>query len=103
MRYGYRSFDRQWIIPDNRVINRPNPELWALRSEQQVFLTAVSRTSPSSGPALTITGLLPDLDHYNGRGGRVFPLWRDASATVSNVRPALLSFLAEKYGTPVTA
>ena len=28
VRYGFRSFDRQWIIPDNRVINQPNPELW---------------------------------------------------------------------------
>jgi hypothetical protein len=27
VRYGYRSFDRQWIIPDSRVINQPNPEL----------------------------------------------------------------------------
>jgi hypothetical protein len=27
-RYGFRSFDRQWIIPDNRLINRPNPQLW---------------------------------------------------------------------------
>jgi hypothetical protein len=25
--YGFRSFDRQWIIPDNRVINQPNREL----------------------------------------------------------------------------
>jgi hypothetical protein len=25
VRYGFRSFDRQWIIPDNRVINRPIP------------------------------------------------------------------------------
>lgn len=25
--YAYRSFDRQWIIPDSRVINQPNPEL----------------------------------------------------------------------------
>ena len=29
VRYGFRSFDRQWIIPDNRVINQPNPDLWA--------------------------------------------------------------------------
>jgi hypothetical protein len=49
--YAYRSFDRQWIIPDNRVINRPNPQLWQIRSERQIFLTALSRTSPSSGPA----------------------------------------------------
>jgi len=101
VRYGFRSFDRQWIIPDNRVINRPNPELWAVRSDQQVFLTTVSRTSPTTGPALTVTGFVPDLDHYNGRGGRAFPLWRDANATVSNVRPKLLPFLARKYGIEV--
>jgi len=103
VRYGFRSFDRQWIIPDNRVINRPNPELWAMRSEQQVFLAALSRTSPSTGPALTITGFVPDLDHYNGRGGRAFPLWRDANASVSNVRPKLLTFLTQKYGVEVSA
>ena len=38
--YGFRSFDRQWIIPDNRLINRPNPTLWALHSGRQVYLTA---------------------------------------------------------------
>lgn len=26
-RYGFRSFDRQWIIPDARLLNRPNPKL----------------------------------------------------------------------------
>jgi hypothetical protein len=99
VRYGFRSFDRQWIIPDNRVINRPNPELWALRSDQQVFLTALSRSSPSTGPALTITGNVPDLDHYKGSfGGRVFALWRDADASDSNVRLKLLTFLAQKLG-----
>ena len=101
--YAVRSFDRQWIIPDNRLINRPNPELWLSRSDEQIYLTALSRTSPSSGPALTFTGLVPDLDHYNGRGGRVFPLWRDHAAQVHNLRPKLLSFLTKKYGTPIEA
>jgi hypothetical protein len=104
VRYGFRSFDRQWIIPDNRLINRPNPELWESRSERQVFLTALARSSPSSGPALTITGLIPDHDHYKGSfSGRVFPLWRDGGATVPNVRPKLLTFLARKYGIEVSA
>jgi hypothetical protein len=97
VRYGFRSFDRQWIIPDNRVINRPNPELWKSHSDQQVYLTALSRTSPFSGPALTLTALVPDLDHYNGRGGRVFPLWGDRKARVPNVPPKLLAFLGQKY------
>lgn len=103
IRYGNRSFDRQWIVPDSRLINQPNPELWRLRSEQQVFLNALARTSPTEGPAFSITGLVPDLDHYNGRGGRVFPLWRDAEATIPNFRPKLISALSERYGAPVTA
>jgi hypothetical protein len=77
--------------------------LWAFRSEHQIVLTALARTSPSSGPALTITGLVPDLDHYSGRGGRVFPLWRDAAATEANFSSKLLPFLAQHYGRTVTA
>jgi len=74
VRYGFRSLDRQWIIPDARLINQPNPALWNAHSARQVYLTALERVSPSAGPAVTFTGLIPDLDHYNGRGGRVFPL-----------------------------
>ena len=66
VRYGFRSFDRQWLIPDARLINRPNPTLWKAYSDRQIYLTA-PRLSPSSGPAATITGLIPDLHHYQGR------------------------------------
>jgi hypothetical protein len=103
VQYGFRTLDRQWIIPDNRLINRPNPELWEIRSNRQIYLTALSRTSPSSGPAITFTGLVPDLDHYKGSfGGRVFPLWRDRKATEANLPPKLLSFLSKKYGKVVS-
>lgn len=98
VRYGFRSFDRQYIIPDNRIINQPNPDLWKRHSNRQVYLTVLSRTSPTTGPAVTFTGLIPDLDHYNGRGGRVFPLWQDQNATRTNFAPALLLFLSQKYG-----
>src|SRR5262249_18380837 len=77
-RYAFRSFDRQWITPDNRLINRPNPKLWDAYSEQQTYLTAPDDRSPENGPALTFSGVLPDLHHYNGRGGRVFPLWANS-------------------------
>src|ERR1044071_4079757 len=104
IRYGFRFLDRQWIIPDNRLINQPNPELWELRSDQQVYLTAFTEESPTNGPALTFTGLVPDLHHYKGSfGGRVFPLWRDQKATVPNMPPKLLEFLSGKYGTAVGA
>jgi hypothetical protein len=103
MRYGFRSFDRQWIIPDARLINRPNPTLWNGYSPRQVHLTALERVSPSSGPAVTFTALIPDLDHYNGRGGRVHPLWQDRSAARPNIRPDLLTYLAKIYGQTVKA
>jgi hypothetical protein len=101
--YAFRSFDRQWIVPDNRLVNRPNPTLWDSRSEFQVYITAPSDRSPTAGPALTFTALIPDLHHYHGRGGRVFPLWRDRDARAHNVRPSLLDFLSQKYGKPVRA
>jgi len=102
--YGFRSFNRQWIIPDARVITQPNAELWRSRSDQQVYMTAFTEESPTNGPAVTFTALVPDLHHYKGSfGGRVFPLWRDANASDSNFRPKLLPFLKAKYGATVTA
>jgi hypothetical protein len=101
IQYAFRSFDRQWIIPDKRVINRPNPELWQSRSERQIYLTAPSDRSPSNGPALTFTALVPDLHHYAGRGGRVLPLWADHEGTLSNIQPHLLTTLSERMGTSI--
>ncbi len=100
---AFRSFDRRWIIPDKRLINRPNPSLWAGRSEGQIWLTAPHSESPTGGPALTVAGLIPDLDHYRGRGGRVYPLWQDSGAVIANINPALLQHLSARYGTAVTA
>jgi hypothetical protein len=102
VRYGFRSFDRQWIIPDTRLLNRPNPTIWNGYSATQIFLTAPDDRSPTSGPSLSFTDIVPDLHHYNGRGGRVMPLWRDASATEANVRSDLMTFLADAYGQEVT-
>lgn len=104
VRYGFRSFDRQWLLPDNRLINRANPTLWRWHSKSQAYFTALSRSAPKNGSALTISGHVPDLDHYKGSfGGRVFPLWADAAATTPNVSPGLLKALGEAYGTPVSA
>jgi hypothetical protein len=103
-RYAFRTLDRQWIIPDARLINQPNPTLWKNHSGRQAYLTALERASPKSGPAISITGHIPDLDHYKGSfGGRVYPLWADAKATQANIRPAALELLAESYGAPVSA
>ncbi len=98
VRYGFRSFDRQWIIPDGRIINQPNPELWRSHGERQVYLTALMAHSPTSGPAITFSAAIPDHHHYKGSfAGRVFPLWRDPAATEPNLPPKLLPVLAKKY------
>jgi hypothetical protein len=103
IRYGFRSFDRQWIMPDNRLINQPNPKLWESRSEHQVYLTALAAHAPSAGPAVTFTGLIPDLHHYKGSfGGRAFPLWRDRNASIPNTPPNLLGYLGQRYQQPVS-
>lgn len=52
---------------------------------------------------MTLTCLIPDLHHYHGRGGRVFPLWRDHDTTQSNAKPSLLNHLANLYASPVKA
>lgn len=102
VRYGFRSFDRQWILPDNRLINRCNPGMWKSHSTDQVYLTALMAHSPTSGPALTICGLIPDVHHYKGSfGGRVFALWSDASAAEPNVSHGLLTELSLAYGREV--
>ncbi|MBU1324866.1 MAG: N-6 DNA methylase [Alphaproteobacteria bacterium] len=104
VRYGYRSFDREWLLPDSRLINRANPTLWKGHSLKQVYATGLFAHSPTAGPALTFSGLIPDLHHYKGSfGGRVFPLWADAAATSPNVSPGLLKALGEHYGAPVSA
>jgi hypothetical protein len=102
VRFGFRSFDRQWLIPDNRLLLSARPELWESFGSQQVFLFSLEKRAPESGPALTVSALLPDMNFYKGSsGGRAFPLWRDASATIPNVKPALISRLATIYGVKV--
>lgn len=103
VRYGHRSFDRQWIIPDPRVITQPNLALWESSSEKQVYLTALMAHAPSSGPALTFTALPPDKHHYKGSfSGRAFPLYCDAAATIPNLPPNLLEVLSQTYNKPVS-
>jgi hypothetical protein len=103
VRYAFRSFDRQWLPPDIRIMSRPRPQLWSQLSDRQVFATAPEDLSPTSGPALTLTGLIPDQHHYHGRGGRAYPLWLDRAATQPNIKPAFLTYLAKIFGQPVKA
>ncbi|WP_173923336.1 type ISP restriction/modification enzyme [Agromyces sp. Marseille-P2726] len=91
---GLRSFDRQWIIHDPRLIALERPALWASLSARQVFLTTMTSSRLGYGPAGTVTTAVPDKHHFRGSfGGKdVIPLYRDAAGT-PNVDPSLLERL----------
>jgi Type ISP C-terminal specificity domain len=76
--------------------------LWKAWSHKQVFVTAFEDRAITNGPAITFSSLIPDLNHYHGRGGRVYPLWANAQATQPNVRKEILQTLAKALGAPVT-
>lgn len=103
VRYAFRTLDRQWIIPDNRLLLSARPNLWNSYGDRQIFLTTTGDVRPENGPSCSFSGHLPDMNHYHGRGGRVFPLWADRAASQPNIRPALLAALSERLDAPVSA
>ncbi len=103
-RLSYRSFDRQWLLADSRLLDRSSPHLWQVHSSKQVYLTTLLLHPLGLGPAATASGEIPDRDHFRGSfGGAVFPLWCDAAATQPNVAGGLPGFLSEAYGGDVSA
>ncbi len=102
-RYAYRSFDRQWILADNRLGDFLRPDLWAAHGDDQVYLTTAFTQALSLGPALTACAAIPDLHHFSGRGAKdVVPLYRDGEEKKANIVPGLLDMLANAYGRKVT-
>ena len=103
-RYGYRSFDRQWIIADHRVADRPGADLWATRNPRQIFLTSLTSTRLGQGPALTVTPYVPDLHHFRGSYGArdVMPLYRGSNGRVPNVKDGLLDFIGQRLDAEVS-
>lgn len=99
MRYGYRSFDRQWCIPDHRVGTYIRQSLWDSSSNDQLFLSTVTTTPLSNGPAVTITPYVPDLHFFRGSFGakNVHPLYRSNNTAQPNVSSALLRSLEQHY------
>lgn len=100
---AHRAFDRKWIIPDARLHDRPRPPLWLTDSDKQIYVVEHHSHPIVNGPALLFTALIPDMDYYSGRGGRVFPLFRDRQATITNIAPGLLDFLSAELQFEITA
>ncbi|MDR2377926.1 MAG: N-6 DNA methylase [Bifidobacteriaceae bacterium] len=101
IRIGYRAFDRQWVIPDARLLDRPRHALWRARCDRQVFVVEQHAHPIDDGPGLVVTALIPELHHFNNRGGRVLPLFNpDGSA---NLAPGLAKALSRCLGRQVQA
>lgn len=99
IRYGYRSFDRQWILPDGRLGDRLRPPLWQSRSDRQVFMTSLLTGILGLGPAVTISAHITDLHHFCNRGGKdIIPLYRDAVCESANITGGLLDVLKQSFG-----
>ena len=102
--YGYRSLDRQWVIADQRLIDRAGPDMWPIRGAHQVFLTTLTSTKLGQGPAVTATPYVPDLDHFSGRGAKnIMPLFRNSSGKEPNVSDGLLTVLGKQLGSETSA
>ncbi|HUV65629.1 MAG TPA: type ISP restriction/modification enzyme, partial [Sedimentisphaerales bacterium] len=76
---------------------------WRAHSERQIYLTSLLTKFLGNGPALTACAVIPDLDHFSGRGAKdIVPLYRTADATEANILPGLLDLLEKEYGRAVT-
>ena len=100
---SYRSFDRQWVIPDNRLMERARTALWAVRSSRQIFVSEDIEPL-RNGPGLVFCSFVPDIHHFHGsEGSAVRPLYRDAAGMSVNVTPRLLRYLSDRTGLTISA
>ncbi|WHP16314.1 type ISP restriction/modification enzyme [Cellulomonas sp. ES6] len=100
VRVGYRALDRQWVIPDHRVMDMPRRDLWEARIRDQVYVVEQHSADVHDGPGLVFSALIPDFDHFNHRGGRALPLLHPDGSP--NLAPGLLAALSTLLGAPVT-
>lgn len=109
VRVLHGAYDRQWLLPDNRLIDAARPELWRVADDRQLF--AVEAGYVAQGPggaagaggfAVVASALLPDGRSPAGRPGRIRPLYRRPRGREPNVAPRLLRLLGRRLGGKVT-
>jgi hypothetical protein len=97
---SFRSFDRQYIFADGRLIDRPGPGLWEANSERQLYLTTLLNHPLGDGPALTACAYIPDKHHFRGSFGakEILPLYRSSNPDPEepNILPGLLELLGKQ-------
>ena len=93
---GYRSFDRQYILADSRLLHRASPDLWEHRVSEQIFIVEQHAHYPKAGPGLYFSALIPDMHAFNNRGGRAHPALTVGGAP--NLTEPAKQMLRERFG-----
>ncbi len=101
---GFRSFDRQKIIADARLMSRPRLDLWRAYGPNLIYFTSLFNHPLGFGPALTVCSNIPDRHHFRGSyGGKdIIPLYRTFNVSEANILPGLLKLLGKTYRQEVT-
>lgn len=103
VRYGYRSFDRQWIVADARVMRTPSQPLWYAHSDKQTYIAGFFTDVLGTGPAVVASECIPDLHYFSGRGGKdIIPMYRDPAGTQPNLTAGFADALTGAFGNSVT-
>ncbi|MEU2671894.1 type ISP restriction/modification enzyme [Streptomyces sp. NPDC007164] len=103
VRIAHGPFDEQWLLPDHRLIDAARPELWRVADGHQLFAVEHGYVPQDTGPALSVTALLPDGHTPAGRPGRIRPLFRRPDGREPNLAPGLMALLRARHGDSVTA
>ncbi|WP_420169236.1 type ISP restriction/modification enzyme [Streptomyces violaceoruber] len=98
VRVLHGPYDEQWLLPDHRLIDAARPELWRVADGRQLFAVEHGAAPEDSGPALSVTALLPDGYSPAGRPGRIRPLFRRPGGTEANLAPGLPELLRGRFG-----
>jgi hypothetical protein len=96
VRIVHGPFDEQWILPDHRLIDVARPELWRVADGRQLFAVEQARVPGEDGPAVLVSGVLPD-GRSPGKAGRVRPLYRRPGGREPNLAPGLRAALRERF------
>ncbi|WP_432075483.1 type ISP restriction/modification enzyme [Streptomyces wuyuanensis] len=96
VRVVHGPFDEQWILPDHRLIDVARPELWRVADGRQLFAVEQARVPGEDGPAVLVSGVLPE-GRSPGKAGRVRPLYRRPGGREPNLAPGLRAALRERF------
>ncbi|TLQ46834.1 type ISP restriction/modification enzyme [Streptomyces marianii] len=96
VRIVHAPFDEQWILPDHRLIDVARPELWRVADDRQLFVVEQGRVPGDDGPAVLVSGVLPE-GRSAGRPGRIRPLYRRPAGREPNLAPGLRAALRERF------